>query len=98
MHGEYKTPGGKMVVVDFTVAEGALYGVQVSGDFFLYPPEALQQITGALEGLPTSSQVDAIADHVRRSVSPNVVMLGFSSEAIGYAIRNALGPHEREDL
>ena len=97
MHGEYKTPGGKMVVVDFAVAEGALYGVQVSGDFFLYPDDALPQINTALEGLPTASQADVIAEHVRRSVAPEVVMLGFSPEAIGYAVRNALGSHSSGD-
>lgn len=91
MHGEYKTPGGKMVVVDFTIAEGALYDVQVSGDFFLYPEEALHQITDSLEGLPTSVDANAIADQIQRVVAPNVVMLGFSPFAIGRAVCSALG-------
>src|SRR5689334_14356373 len=55
MHGEYKTPGGKLVVVDFSVAGDALRGVEVSGDFFLYPDEALGAITGALEGAPSGA-------------------------------------------
>jgi lipoate---protein ligase len=91
MHGEYKTPGGKMVVVDFSVTEGALCGVQVSGDFFLYPDHALHQITEALEGLPISVDADAIADQIRRVVAPDVVMLGFSPLAIGRAVCSALG-------
>ena len=37
MHGEYKVPGGKLVVVDFTVVDGRFSGVQISGDFFLEP-------------------------------------------------------------
>jgi lipoate---protein ligase len=45
MHGEYKTPGGKLVAVDFEVWDGRLSGVKVSGDFFLEPPEALDRIT-----------------------------------------------------
>ncbi len=91
MHGEYKTPGGKMVVVDFAVAEGALFDMQVSGDFFLYPDDALAHISDSLEGLPTNASADTIADHVRRSLSPDTVLLGFSPLAIGCAVRNALG-------
>ena len=44
MHGEYKTPGGKLVRVDFDVRDGGLRDVVVSGDFFLYPDEALGDI------------------------------------------------------
>jgi hypothetical protein len=41
MHGEYKIPGGKLVVVDLDVIDGALRNVRVAGDFFLEPDEAL---------------------------------------------------------
>ena len=41
MHGAYKTPGGKLVQVDFDVRHDRLVNVEVSGDFFLYPEEAL---------------------------------------------------------
>jgi hypothetical protein len=46
VHGEYKTPSGKLVVVDFGVEDGSLSNVVVSGDFFLEPPEALADTTG----------------------------------------------------
>ena len=52
MHGEYKTPGGKLVVVDFIVHDGRLADVEVTGDFFLYPDDALDTIIAALNGLP----------------------------------------------
>ncbi|MGI8486496.1 MAG: lipoate--protein ligase family protein, partial [Thermomicrobiales bacterium] len=41
MHGEYKTVGGKLVIVDFEITSGRLRNVMVSGDFFLYPDSAL---------------------------------------------------------
>ncbi len=41
-HGEYKTPGGKLIAVDFDVIDGTLRNVVVTGDFFLYPEEALR--------------------------------------------------------
>ena len=52
MYGEYKTPGGKLAMADLNVREGRLKDVEVSGDFFLEPPEALSGITDALEDAP----------------------------------------------
>ena len=91
MHGEYKTPGGKLVVVDFSVANDALRGVEVSGDFFLYPDDALATITGALEGAPSDATEEQLAARIRGALAPGVTMLGFSSEAIGRAVRRGLG-------
>uniref|UniRef100_A0A831TIA8 Biotin--protein ligase n=1 Tax=Thermorudis peleae TaxID=1382356 RepID=A0A831TIA8_9BACT len=91
MHGEYKTPGGKLVVVDFDVIDGRLRGVEVSGDFFLEPPEALERIAGALEGLPVSEAgEEQIAERIRASLGEGVEMIGFSPEAVARAVRRAL--------
>ena len=38
-HGEFKVPGGKLVVADFRVEAGVLTDVRISGDFFLFPDE-----------------------------------------------------------
>lgn len=77
-------------MVDFSVAHGILHGVQVSGDFFLYPEEALPHIAASLEGLPITADVDEIAARITNALAPDVVMLGFSPAAIAYAVRNAL--------
>ena len=42
MHGEFKVPGGKLVVADFDVVDGRLANVRVSGDFFLEPDDTLR--------------------------------------------------------
>ncbi|MFQ6711641.1 biotin--protein ligase, partial [Bordetella pertussis] len=55
MHGEYKVPGGKLVVIDLEVAQGRLRQVRLSGDFFLEPPEALEAINRGLDGLPADA-------------------------------------------
>ena len=52
MHGEYKVPGGKLVVADVEVRDGRLADVRISGDFFLEPPEALEAINRGLTGMP----------------------------------------------
>lgn len=90
MHGEYKTPGGKLVVSDLDVRDGKLSGVVISGDFFLEPAEALTQITQSIENLPVSSTEEEIAAHIRSAVSSNVEMIGFSPEAVARAVRRAL--------
>ncbi|MEE2569078.1 biotin/lipoate A/B protein ligase family protein [Pseudarthrobacter sp. J64] len=89
-HGEYKVPGGKLVVADFDVVAGRLAGVSISGDFFLEPDEALQSIDSALEGLPADSTPGELAAAISASLAPDAVMSGFSPEAVATAIRRGL--------
>ncbi|HUZ03289.1 MAG TPA: biotin--protein ligase [Thermomicrobiaceae bacterium] len=89
-HGEYKTPGGKLVVVDCDVRDGRLVDVEVSGDFFLEPAEALDAITAALDGMPADLDEDAIARRVAGAVAPDVEMIGFTPASIANAVRRAL--------
>lgn len=89
-HGEYKTPGGKLVVVDFDVQDGRLTQVQVSGDFFLYPEEALEPIRSALEGLASSVDEDEVRERVRDALPAGATMVGFSPSAIAIAVQRGL--------
>ncbi|MFT4028965.1 MAG: biotin/lipoate A/B protein ligase family protein [Protaetiibacter sp.] len=90
MHGEFKVPGGKLVVVDLDVADGRLAKVRVSGDFFLEPDDALPLIDAALTGLPADADGRAIASAVQRALPDGAVLLGFSPEAIATAVRRAV--------
>ena len=91
MHGEYKTPSGKLVVVDFGVENGRLADVVVSGDFFLEPPEALADIVRALEGAQADLGEEGLAGRIRESLGDGVEMVGFSPEAIARATVRGLG-------
>ncbi|MEM7439734.1 MAG: biotin/lipoate A/B protein ligase family protein [Pseudomonadota bacterium] len=91
MHGEYKVPGGKLVVADVAEAEGRISSVQISGDFFLEPEEALSAITAAIEGLPTSTTMREMAEIIKPVLPEGTVMFGFSAEAVAIAVRRALG-------
>ncbi len=91
-HGEYKVPGGKLVVVDFSIAEGLLAGVQVSGDFFLEPASALDAIDAALEGFPVEAGPEQLAAAVRLALGPSVQLFGFTPDAVAVAVRRALEP------
>jgi lipoate-protein ligase A len=96
MQGAYKTPGGKLVAVEFEVDQGRLRGVRVHGDFFLYPEEVLGDITRALEGLPADLGEAEIASRVRAALPEGTEWLGSSPEAVGVAVRRALSVEELE--
>jgi hypothetical protein len=86
-HGEYKTAGGKLVVVDFNTVDGTYADVAVSGDFFLEPPEALDQINEAITGQPVTMSEAEMAHVIADALPDNVEMLGFSPEAIAIAVK-----------
>jgi lipoate-protein ligase A len=90
MHGEFKVPGGKLVVADLDVRDGRLADVRVSGDFFLEPDEALPAIDAALTGLPVASEAREIAAAVTAALPEDAVLLGFSADSIATAVRRAL--------
>lgn len=90
MHGEYKMPGGKLVVIDLDVRGGRLADVQLSGDFFLEPDSALHAINAALEGQPEQASETELTDAVLDALPPDVMMYGLSPEAVAVAVRRAL--------
>jgi lipoate---protein ligase len=89
-HGEYKVPGGKLVVADFEVVGGVLANVSLSGDFFLEPDEALLEINGALTGLPVDASAADITAAVEAALPPDAALFGFSSAAVAVTVRRAL--------
>jgi len=90
MHGEYKVPGGKLVVVDLDVVDAKIANFRLAGDFFLEPDEALENINDAVNGLPADSDAASIAASVRAGLPDDATLLGFSPEAVAVAIRRSL--------
>lgn len=90
MHGEYKVPGGKLVVVDLDVEDGRLANVRLSGDFFLEPDEALPAIDAALTGLPEDADGRTIAAAVTAALPEGAVLFGFSADAVATVVRRAV--------
>lgn len=91
MHGEYKVPGGKLVVADVEVHDGCLNHVSISGDFFLEPDTALTDINQALIGVASSASQQVLTAAINEALADDVVMFGFSAEAVAIAVRRALG-------
>ncbi|HET6632987.1 MAG TPA: biotin--protein ligase [Rhodanobacteraceae bacterium] len=90
LHGEYKMPGGKLIVIDLELREGRLADVQLSGDFFLEPDAALRAIDDALDGLPADAGEATLASAVRARLPAGVMMYGISPEAVAVAVRRAI--------
>ncbi|ALE05963.1 lipoate--protein ligase [Arthrobacter sp. ERGS1:01] len=90
LHGEYKVHGGKLVVVDLAVTDGRLAEVSVSGDFFLEPDEALDDINAALTGLSSDLPAAELAAAITAGLPDGVVLFGFSAQAVAVAVRRAL--------
>ncbi|MFP7761971.1 lipoyl protein ligase domain-containing protein [Marisediminicola sp. LYQ85] len=90
MHGEYKVPGGKLVVVDLDVEQGVITNFRLAGDFFLEPDSALDDINAAVEGLPESSDAKRIAAAVRAALPADAQLLGITPEAVAVAVRRSL--------
>ena len=91
MRGEYKVRGGKLVAVEVDVVDGRLAHAHVSGDFFLEPDSALEDIDRALNGMPADSSARALARGIGEALDDSVAMIGFNPEAVGIAVRRALG-------
>ena len=89
MHGEYKVPGGKLVVVDLAVRDGRLADVQISGDFFLEPDTALAAMNAALEGMSAEAGEAAFTAAIG-TVLTGATPYGLTAEGVAVAVLRAL--------
>ncbi len=80
-----KVPGGKLVQVEAEYSD-VFQDVSITGDFFLEPPEALEDIETAVEG----TEVGAEAELVERLESLDVKMIGFEPSHIVEALREVV--------
>ena len=90
VHGEYKVPGGKLVVVDLELEGGRIAQVQVSGDFFLEPDTTLEAINAAVRGLPADADVARISAAVAAGLTGEAMLYGISAEGVAVAVRRAI--------
>jgi lipoate---protein ligase len=89
MNGECKPPGGHLAAADVEVACGQLASVQVSGDFFRVPGDALHRLNAALAWIPVSGEASASTALVTAAPG-DAVLAGFAAEAVAAAVRRAV--------
>lgn len=94
-HGEYKVPGGKLVIADLRLSgpDSAAHIAEASlnGDFFLEPDEALPLLNKALVGLPVRATGQEISAAINAALPADAAMIGFDAAAVAVAVRRALG-------
>lgn len=92
--GECKVQGGKLVTVDLRITDGTLREVRFRGDFFLHPEASarsvLEGIGAALEAMPATTDVPALAAHIAAAIPHGVEVLGTDPEAMAIAVRRAV--------
>jgi lipoate-protein ligase A len=98
LRGEYKTPGGKLIAVELNVVDGKLRNVVVTGDFFLYPEEALPILAAALEDSPATLGAAGYAARIGTALDASAELVGSSPEALAVAVVRALQTHPAMDL
>ncbi len=91
LHGEFKVPGGKLVIADLDVTNGIISRANVNGDFFLEPDTALDDINSALTGLKYDAAHHVITQAIDSALDESVVMFGFDAHAIATSVRRATG-------
>lgn len=97
-HGEFKTPGGKLVVADVEVEGGRIAAVEVTGDFFLEPDTALAALTAALVGAPADAGEEELTARMDAGLPEGAQLIGFTTAAVATAVRRAIdedSPRER---
>ena len=90
MQGQFKTPGGKLVAVDFEIENGLLHHVVVHGDFFLHPDDAFELLAGSIEGAPATLSEAELAARVHAALDGRAELIGSSPEAIATAITRGI--------
>lgn len=94
--GVYKVPGGKLVAVEFAVVDNCLHEVVVTGDFFLYPEEALPVLAFAIAGAAATLDRTALTARIAAAIPDDVDLVGATPEALAIAVERGLHPVEPE--
>ena len=85
-----KVPGGKLISIKATYWK-TIDSVQILGDFFVYPEEALGTIEKSLAGIDVKSSEEEIARSVQSVVDRNgITLVGVTPESIAQAVRMAV--------
>ncbi len=86
----YKEPGQKLVQARIEY-DSEIRAVEILGDFFIYPEEAISLIEKSLLGMRVSSSKDELAERVRKAASENgIEMIGVTPEGIATAVYTAM--------
>lgn len=81
-----KVPDGKLVRVAVTY-DDAIETAEITGDFFLQPPEALEDLQAAIEGQPADVDVETLTDRI---AAVDADLIGFDASDLAEITVEAL--------
>jgi len=95
MDGEasVKVPNGKLVKVKVKISENRLEEVNIRGDFFIEPAEALHDLEENIENISVDTNREDLLDYIN---NVEAELIGFSSEDIVKAVREAIEDGDSE--
>ena len=84
---KYKVPGGKLLIVK-AAWNDRITKLELLGDFFVHPEEALNGIEGLLVGVKVNVDEAGLSGMIQQFVEQNnVTLVGLTPEAIAKAVR-----------
>ena len=87
---KFKVPGGKLVEVKLDYSD-TIQNIQILGDFFLYPENALKDIEKALVNLRINESEESMAKTIGIVVkNRSITLIGITPEAIAKVIKMAV--------
>jgi lipoate-protein ligase A len=92
LHGQAmrKAPGGKLLRVDVDYSE-QVERVRLTGDFFLFPEDAVEALEAGLAGFPLGSAVSQFVDKIQSVLAQTQAELyGISPTDIAETLLEAL--------
>ncbi len=86
-----KVAGGKLVKLELEHDGSRIKRAKLTGDFFMYPEDALPKIENSLVGLRISD-IDSAEVRIAELIDSNAIQLiGFSAETIAKLAKDAVG-------
>ncbi len=89
---ELKVEGGKLLRADVDAGE-EIEAVELHGDFFVYPEEALDRIEAAVEGVDAGAPAGTLEDRITEAAG-DAALVGFDAGDVAAVLREAMNSGE----
>ena len=87
---EFKVPGGKLIAAEAEAEGGRIVRVKITGDFFMHPEEAIEDLEGSLTGVPVDE--GSLEEAVNGFFGGrSIELIGVASGDFVHVIRMSLG-------
>lgn len=93
---EHKVPGGKLLRADVKFDE-TVEAVELHGDFFIYPEDAVEDIEAAFVGVAVEEDADELVNRIQDSLRPGAELVGFDPRDVVHVVKDAVQGDTHED-